>query len=182
MIGRRPTQCDRMLGLLGDCGWHSTLEFIDPPLRILKPASRAHDLREQGFAIETRRITRPGRSDVYEYRLASAPVSVATLGTGGHPELRQRAGVELKREHAPRPIDDCMSCGKRAALVETADGVLICDECAAPRATGETVPHELDLERRSWLVTCPTCLAPKRATAKAGLIYLACGHFTRCAS
>lgn len=67
-------------------------------------------------------------------------------------------------EPTPRPIDDCMRCGKREPLVEDACGGLICDECAAPPAP--------------WLVTCPTCRAPKRATAKAGLIYLACGHFT----
>jgi hypothetical protein len=105
-----------MLELLGDGGWHSTLEFIEPPLRILKPASRAHDLRRQGFAIEVRR--RGGRSTIWEYRLASPPLPVAVVG----------GFVKPRRKSAARPIDECARCGERAELVD--DEQLYCASCA----------------------------------------------------
>lgn len=61
----RPTQAERVVAILRDGSWHSTLSFIDAG--ILRAGARIYELRLAGHAIETRR--RPG-SQIHEYRLS----------------------------------------------------------------------------------------------------------------
>lgn len=64
------TQRQLVLDLLSDGAWHSSIEFISEG--VLRAAARVFELRQRGFAIETRRVARPGRAPVFEYRLPQA--------------------------------------------------------------------------------------------------------------
>ncbi len=62
-MSERTPQRERVLQLLGDGRWHTTLEFVQ--LGILRVSARVFELRAGGTAIE---VARRGRS-IYAYRL-----------------------------------------------------------------------------------------------------------------
>jgi hypothetical protein len=74
-VSVRQTQRGRVLVLLRDGRWHSTIEFVE--LGVLRCSARVHELRRRGFVIEVRRFAHRGRSAVYAYRLVSNQPEVA---------------------------------------------------------------------------------------------------------
>lgn len=67
-MNAQPPQCERVLVLLEDGCWHTTIEFVE--LGVLRASARVYELRRRGFAIDVRRVERPG-GVVYAYRLAA---------------------------------------------------------------------------------------------------------------
>jgi hypothetical protein len=108
------TQCDVVLDVLRDGHWHSTRELQEAGGGLRVP-SRVDELRKLGFTITCRREAR----GIYVYRL------------GG--DVTRDA-----RPAPPRPIDECVRCGRRAELVDA--DALYCAGCVEPAGDEKPSP------------------------------------------
>jgi hypothetical protein len=133
-VNSRPTQAQRVLAILRDVRWHSTLEFVEAG--VLRASARVFELRRAGYAIEVRR-----RGSIYEYRLALAPpaslpsqANGLTMRVGGRPKpsaggsqarrtaltrspAAGRARVEPNRPRNAGPCVVCELVDGEAALI-----------------------------------------------------------------
>ncbi len=74
-MSARRTQCDAVLRLLEDGGWHSTIEFVE--LGVLRAPARVHELRQRGLVIDVKRVSHRNRSTTFVYRLVSGELDAA---------------------------------------------------------------------------------------------------------
>lgn len=117
----RRTQRDVVLDVLRDGAWHSTRELQDASGGLRVP-SRVDELRQRGYPIECRRSAGADGRALWVYRLVGV----------GRLRVRPRAAPTSRAASspAPRPVDDCATCGKHAELVDV--DALYCAACVPP--------------------------------------------------
>lgn len=122
----RASQGARVLEILGDGRWHSTVTFLEAG--ILRPAARVHELRRGGHRIEIRRV-RAGA--VGEYRLARGQL---------------RVGVDLDASQAA-PCSECgVGRGYHTSDCSVSRVSPTSDELASRLDVDDQEPGQLELE------------------------------------
>ncbi len=116
-----PSQCDRLLAVLADGGWHSVPEihWLIGPCRL---NSRAAELRARGVQIVCERTPGVSGPGAYAYRIEGSAgccdTATGLLSGGDVSHHRMREGV-LSAEQPP-PLADPLPGGSSQLVLEVA--------------------------------------------------------------